>query len=58
MKITIEHYDNKYICETLDETDANELLDLMCRFMVVIGYQPKSVENAIVNKYHLLPKED
>ena len=58
MKITIEHYDSKYICETLEEIDVNELLDLMCRFMVVLGYQPKSVENAIVNKYNELPKED
>ena len=58
MKITVEHYDSKYICETLEETDANELLDLLCRFMVVIGYQPKSFENAIVNKYHSLTKED
>ena len=58
MKITIEHYDSKYICETLEEIDVNELLDLMCRFMVVLGYQPKSVDDAIVHKYNELHNKD
>jgi hypothetical protein len=58
MKITIEHYDNKYICETLDDVSATDFLDLMCRFMVVMTYPPQSVENAIVNKYNEIPNKD
>lgn len=58
MKITVEHYDNKYICETLDDVSAKELLDLMCRFMVVMTYPPQSVDDAIVHKYNELPNKD
>ncbi len=58
MKITIEHYDSKYICETSDDMDATEFLDLMCRFMVVMTYPPQVVENAIVNKYNEIPNKD
>lgn len=58
MKITIEHHDNKYICEIFFNIDATELLDYICRLMVDAGYTPKSVENAIVENYHNLDRKD
>lgn len=58
MKITIEHYDSKYICEISDDVSAKEFLDLMCRFMVVMTYPTQSVEDAIVHKYNELSNKD
>lgn len=57
MKITVEHYDEKYTCETADDISPTELLGLMCRFMLLMGYPPQTVQNAIVNKFHELPKK-
>lgn len=58
MKITVEHYESKYICEISDDVSAKEFLDLMCRFMVVMTYPPQSVDDAIVHKYNELPNKD
>lgn len=58
MKITVEAYGNRYTVEISDECDVHECLDAMLKLMELISYQKKSIENAIVNKYHELPNKD
>lgn len=38
MKITIEHYDDKYAMETHDEIDLTELLSRLGNLIKAVGY--------------------
>lgn len=42
MRITVEHYDEKWSVETKAEL-ADEIVDLMMRMAIAIGFQKKSI---------------
>jgi hypothetical protein len=48
MEITIKHYDLTLSIERPDDSDAYEVLDVMVRAMVMMGYMPSSVDDCIV----------
>lgn len=48
MEITIKHYDLTLSIERPDDSDAYEVLEVMVRAMVMMGYMPNSVDDCIV----------
>jgi len=50
MRIEVWHNDNRYTMTLDDGITADDLMDYWCRMMLMIGYQPESVDSAILGK--------
>ena len=49
-RITVEHYDKRYIVETpySDSNLIEELPDLLYSILLMVGYQPDTINQALV----------
>ena len=54
MKITIEHHDETITIDTSEDLDVHDMLYVFLRVMMMMSYNPESVDSAIVTKYHEL----
>jgi len=59
MKITLEHYEDKYSIETnYDGLRAGEVLSHMCNLMMCAGFTNESLKQAIYERTELYEYED
>lgn len=50
MKITIQQYSEEIVVDVSDDIDVHDMLDVFIRLMLMVSYQKKNVDDAILER--------